>query len=140
MLFADIKWPATLKDVQKVEKKNNLTINVFGYENETLHPLHLTERTGSVINLLMITKEEDGVPKSHYCWIKDFNKLCYDNNKQQHRKYFCLRCFSSFKTNDSLKKHEEHCKKITSDQPAHTVMPKEGETLSFSNHRKILKV
>ena len=66
LLLTDIKWPASLKDIERVEKLNNLSVNVFGYEDESLHPLYLSETNGtSTINLLLITKEEDGRTKFH---------------------------------------------------------------------------
>ena len=81
IFFTDIKWPASLKDVEKVEKQNNLAINVFGYENGSIYPLHLTKSSSSPINLLLISEEEDGQTNTHYCWIKDFDRLCYDQTK-----------------------------------------------------------
>ena len=140
IFFTDIKWPASLKDVEKVEKQNNLAINVFGYENGSIYPLHLTKSSSSPINLLLISEEEDGQTNTHYCWIKDFDRLCYDQTKHRERKHFCLRCFSSFNSKESLARHADDCLNVMSGKPAKVEMPAEGETLSFSNHRKMLKV
>ena len=128
-------------DIPKVERLNNLSINVFGYEDESLHPLYLTESPNdSPINLLLVTEEEDGQTKTHFCWIKDFDRLCYDRNKHKAKTFFCLRCFSSFNTKASLNRHDDTCKEVTAGRPARVVMPKEGETLCFCNHQKMLKV
>ena len=69
--------------IPKVEKQNNLAINVFGYAS-VIHPLYLTnDHTRDPINLLLITKIEDGKTISHYCWIKDINKLSVDQNNHR---------------------------------------------------------
>ena len=43
-----------------------------------------------VLNVLLITNEE----KSHYVFIKDFNRLMYSKakTKNQHKKFFCMAC------------------------------------------------
>ena len=94
--FADIEFPVTLKDIPKVEKQNSLAINVFGYsESAGIHPLYLTkDLTSDPINLLLITKVEDGKTNSHYCWIKNFNRLCSAENKHNGETFFCLRCIT----------------------------------------------
>ena len=69
--FAGVGFPVTLKDIPKVEKQNNLAINVFGYAS-VIHPLYLTkDHTRDPINLLLITEVKDAKTNSHYAWIKD---------------------------------------------------------------------
>ena len=66
-----IAYPVAVKDVPKFEKQNDISVNVFGYE-EGYYPLyisrHLKERH---LNLLFIEKGS----KTHYCLIKDLNKM-----------------------------------------------------------------
>ena len=59
--FDGVMFPATLRDVSKVEIQNGLAINVFGYEGN-LYPLYLSERQETPINLLL---HDD-----HFTWIK----------------------------------------------------------------------
>ena len=40
------------------------------------------------INLMLI---DDGY-RFHYTWIKDLNRLLYNQSKHRERKYFCERC------------------------------------------------
>ena len=92
--FAGVGFPVTLKDIPKVEKQNNLAINVFGYAS-VIHPLYLTkDHSASPINLLLTTEVKDGKTNSHYTWIKDFNRLCCDQNKHGGKTFFCTRCIS----------------------------------------------
>ena len=32
--FKDIKFPVKIRDIHKIEKKNSISISVFGYENK----------------------------------------------------------------------------------------------------------
>ena len=32
--FKDVKFPVKVRDIHKIEKKNSIGINVFGYENK----------------------------------------------------------------------------------------------------------
>ena len=78
-----IHFTTPLSQIFKVEKQNNLAINVFGCENTMIYPLLLTKKRGEkVINLLLYQKED----QNHCCWIKYFSRLCYDQSKTQSQK------------------------------------------------------
>lgn len=66
--MTDIDFPVSLSKVEKFEKQNNLSINVFGYEEGHVFPLYLTKMGNGPeeINLLYLSDEKN----SHYCWIK----------------------------------------------------------------------
>ena len=84
------------------------------------------------MNLLLIT---DG-NKSHYMYIKDFNRFMCNKTKNENKKYFCkcfLQCFSSEKV---LIEHEENCLVINGKQ---SVKLKSG-SISFKNYFKQLPV
>ena len=36
--YSDIKFPVAIKQFNKIEKENNIRINVFGYENKQPYP------------------------------------------------------------------------------------------------------
>ena len=70
---ADINFPVSKKDYSRIEKKNNICINVFCYENDLVYPVHLSdEKFYKCMYLLLITDEN----KSHYVCIKDLTDLC----------------------------------------------------------------
>ncbi|XP_065198789.1 uncharacterized protein LOC135830431 [Sycon ciliatum] len=135
-----IDFPTPLSQISKVEKQNNLAINVFGYEDNVIYPLLLTKKRGEeVINLLLYQKED----QNHYCWIKDFSRLCYDQSKHKARKFFCTRCLQPHNTEKSLSNHQEYCDNVTG-LSAHMVLPEPDEdgnppTLKFINHHKMLQ-
>ena len=60
-------------DFGKIEKKNNICINVFCYQNGLFYPVHISdEKFKNCMDLLMITNKD----KSHYVYIKHFTDLC----------------------------------------------------------------
>ena len=46
----------------------------------------------TINNVLLISNEE----KSHYIFIKDFNRLMYSKTKHKDRKHFCMSCLQNF--------------------------------------------
>ena len=125
--FTGIDFPTPLSQIPEVEHLNNLSINVFGYsESARVHPLYLTKNhSTSPINLLLITKVEDGKTQRHFCWIKDFNKLCFDQTKHINRKFFCLRCISPHSSERTLEEHLIYCKGVDA-PPCHAVFPEKS--------------
>ena len=58
------------KDFSKVELKNNICINMFGYENGLIFPIFVSDKKfENSIDLLLLIDDD----KSHYVYIKDFN-------------------------------------------------------------------
>ena len=41
--YKDINVPVSKKDYSKIEKKNNVCINVFCYENDLVDPVHISK-------------------------------------------------------------------------------------------------
>ena len=74
--FEDIEFPITIDKIGKFERQNNISVNVFGYE-DVLFPIYITkEHPDTHVNLLLFSRETT----RHYCLIKDLNKLLYDQN------------------------------------------------------------
>ena len=121
--FKDIHFPTPLTQIRKVEKLNDLAINVFGYEN-FVYPLYLSENYSiKPINLILINgKNEKDEDTSHYCWIKDFNKLCYNQTNHKEKKHFCMRCVTNHASEETLAKHMEYCKGVNA-KATRTVFP-----------------
>ena len=72
--YDGIDFPLSQKHYNKVEKRNSIRINVFGYEDGQPFPIHISKETfKDQMNLLLITKDE----KKHYVLIKDFNAFMY---------------------------------------------------------------
>ena len=60
------------KDFDKIEVKNNMCINVFGYENELVFPIYvLDQKLEDSMDLLLLINDD----KSHYVYIKDYYRF-----------------------------------------------------------------
>ena len=96
-------------DFSKTEVKNNICINVFGYENGLVFPIYVSDqKSEDFMDLLLLTDDD----KSHYVYIKDFNRFTFHKTKNKNKKWFCrsfLHCFSS---ESVLIKLKENCLSI----------------------------
>ena len=82
-----IDFPTPISQITKIEKQNNLAINVFGWEKNSPVVYRISEQPENIkkINILVITEND----KLHYLWIKHFSRFLYDQSKYKCRKYFC---------------------------------------------------
>ena len=75
--------------IGKIEKKNNICINMFCYENNLVYPIHISdEKFENCMDLLMITDDN----KFHYVYIKYFNRFICNKTKNKNKKHFCKYC------------------------------------------------
>ena len=87
--YEGIEFPVSKKDYSKTEQKNNICINVFFYENSLTFPVYVSDQKfKDCIDLLVITNGN----KSHYVYIKDFNRFMCDKTKNKNKKRFCRYC------------------------------------------------
>ena len=90
--YDEIQFPVTTKQYNKIEKQNDIRINVFGYENKQFFPIYISsERYEKHMELLLITEGE----KNHYVLIKDFNKLMYQQTRHKDRKIFACTAYNA---------------------------------------------
>ena len=69
-----IKFPVQENFFDKIEVKNNICSNVFGYENGLVFPIFISDKKfENLIDLLLIT----GGDKSYYVYIKDFDRFMF---------------------------------------------------------------
>ena len=133
--FTGIDAPTPISQIDKVERHNNLAINVFGWDKGVIvHHLSKQPEEEARINLLLIEK----AGKFHYTWIKDLNRLLYDQSKHRDRKHFCVRCLHGYTREDLLEAHRPECKGI-GQTAVRVEMPEKGKNkLAFQNHHKQL--
>ena len=121
------------KDFSKIEVRNNICINVFGYENELVFPIFISEQKFKDSMDLLLSFEDD---KSHYVCIKNFNTFMFHKTKNKNKKWFCKSCLQCFSSKNILKKHKEDCLSINGTQ---FVDVEEG-IIKFENYSKQLPV
>ena len=151
-----ITFPVSLKDINKFEKNNDISVSVYGWEKEHvkddsnnyfLYPLRVAKTVKHVhTNLLLVEKNGN----QHYCTIKDFGKLARTKNETSRKIYcrFCLHgfCYNATKTKKNYIKsdveaqtdlmiHEHYCSQNGSER---IKFPEEG-FLRFKNVKNQLK-
>ena len=133
--YSSIEFPVTIKQMNKIEKQNNICINLFGYEEKQKFPIFISkEKFTDHMELLLITEGEN----NHYVLIKDFNKFMFNQTKHEHRKHFCMYCLQCFSREDVLTEHKNNCIVINGEQAIK--MPEKGDKVCFQNHHKQLSV
>ena len=110
--YRGINFPMKARDYEIIEERFNINVNVFGYENRVF-PLYVSKKSNEqVLNVLLISNEE----KSHYVFIKDFNRLMYSKTKYKDRKHFCMSCLQNFTTKEILSNYRKRCLLINDTQ------------------------
>ena len=130
--YSGIEFPVTTKQYNKIEKQNEININVFGYENKQPYPIYISkEKNDKQMNLLLITENEN----KHYVLIKDFNTFMYNKSKHEHKKHFCMHCLQCFSSERVLNNHKDNCIQVNGTQAVK--MPTEDNNiLKFNNFHK----
>lgn len=118
-----ITFPTPISKIQKFEKQNNISINVFGYEND-FFPLYISELESANANVDLLYVEQDG--NSHYCLIKDLNRVLGSTKRAKRKHYFCQRCLHGFIREDLLKDHLPYCKQFSCQKVEYQVEGKDN--------------
>ena len=79
----------------------------------------------------------DGV-KSHYCCIRNFNRLLASKTeKSHHSMHYCRRCLIGYRSINSLNKHTEYCSQHNAQK---IELPEPGTMLNFKNYNRSMRV
>ena len=106
---------------------------MFCYENGLTYPVYVSDQKfHNSMDLLLISDEN----KSHYVYIKDFNRFMCNKTRCKNKKYFCKCCLQCFISGQVLIEHKENCLMINGKQ---SVKLKSGP-ISFKNYFKQLPV
>ena len=130
--YKGIEFPVSRKDFDKIEKKNNICIIVFCYDNNLLYPVNISdEKSKNCMNLLFNNRWQ----KVTLCLYKRLYQMCNKKkckNKKHFGKYW-LQCFSNKRV---LVEHKEICLKINGKQTANL----RSGSIKLKNHFKQLAV
>ena len=87
--YDGIEFPVSERNSSKIETKNNICINVFICENKLIFPIYISDQKfENSMDLLLIINEN----KSHYVYIKDFDRFMFHKTKNKNKKCFCKSC------------------------------------------------
>ena len=84
-------FPVPEKDFSKIQTKSNIFINVFCYENKPVLPIyHSNQKFENLMDLFLATVEN----KSHYVYIKDFDRFMFHTTKTKKQKLLLEELFT----------------------------------------------
>ena len=131
--YDGIEFPVQEKDFKKIEVKNNICINVFGYENGLDFPVYvLDQKFEDSIDLSLLIDND----KSHYVYIKDFDRFMFYKTKNKNKKLFYKRWLECFGSENVSIKHKENCLSINGKQ----LVKLEKGIIKFENYFKQIPV
>ena len=84
------------------------------------------------MDLLLVTNGD----KSHYVYIKDFNKFMFHKTKNKNKTYFCKSCLLCSSSKNVLIEHKKVCLSINGAQSVRL----EKITVEFKNYLKQIPV
>ena len=77
--YDEIGFPVQEKYFSKIEVKNNICINMFGYEDEFIFPVYVSnQKFEDSVDLLLINDDD----KSHYVYIQDFDTFMFHKTRK----------------------------------------------------------
>ena len=76
--YDEIEIPVQEKGFSKIEVKNNICINVFGYEDNLVFPIYISDQKfEDPLDLLLLIDDN----KSYYVTSKTLTDLCFTKQK-----------------------------------------------------------
>ena len=113
--------------------KNKICINVICYENKLSFPIYISDqKIENSMDLLRVINEN----KSHYGYIKDFDRFMFHKTKNKNKKYFCKSCLQCFSSENISTEHKEVCFSVNG---AQSIRFEKG-TIVFKNYFKQIPV
>ena len=107
------EFPVQGKNFNKIEVKNNICINKFGYENGLAFPIYVSDQKfEDSMDLLFLINDDE----SHYVHIKDFDRFMFHETKNKNKESFCRSCLQCFSSKNVWIKHKENCLSINGKQ------------------------
>ena len=89
--YDGIKFPAREKDFSKIEKKNNVCINVYCDENKLTFAIYFSDKKfENLMDLLLVIYKN----KSNYVCTKNFDRFLFHKTKNKNKNYFFNSRFS----------------------------------------------
>ena len=91
--YKGIDFSLSKNDYGKIEERNNISVNIFFYENGLVFHVYISkQKFDDHIGLLLINDEN----KSHYVYIKDFNRYMFNKKKDKNKKTLLQMLFTMF--------------------------------------------
>lgn len=133
-----ISYPVQIKQIPKFENQNDISVNVFGFEEGEFFPIHISKHKKKKIevDLLYLTNNDS----AHYCYIKSLNRLLSRTKNSGVAYKFCRYCLRGHTSQRVLNKHLRYCSKHDAQ---HVEFPEKGsgkDVIEFDDFSKKMKV
>ena len=86
---------------------------MFNYENKLVLQIYVSDQKFEDLMDFLLLIDDD---KSHYAYIKDFNRFIFHRTKNKNKKWFCKSCLQCYSSESVLIKHKENCLSINGKQ------------------------
>ena len=133
----DVIFPMQVKDIGKWERRNNIGVNVFGYDedNDKLYTIKICDHDLFANEIANLYLHDD----FHYCAITNPSRFAsMQISKHKCGKCICYRCWSAFGTDELLVEHKELCGEHKTQRA--TFPTEKTKWLCFRNYAKMHKV
>ena len=90
--YDGIEFPVQEKDFTKIEHKNNVGINVYCYENKRTFSIYVSDQKFEKLMALLLVIDKS---KSHYMYIKDFDRLIFTKQRIKTKNTFVRVVYSA---------------------------------------------
>lgn len=98
--FSGIPFPVKLSDIDKFERQNNISVNVYEVVSKNVVIGRISKnKLEKHVNLLIHDK--------HYVWVKSLSRLI--NSENGTHMHICERCLTGFRDPEHLARHAEGC-------------------------------
>jgi len=121
-------------DIPKIEKLNNIKINVHVWEKGELQGCvynDIKNLSKITINLLLVIGSEG---EKHYCGIPSLSRLYFHKKSTHNQQHMCDRCIRSFTTREHLEQHYQWCSRGHLQIEA---MPKQSKLTYNAFHKEL---
>ncbi len=140
--WSGITFPTKVEDIPIWENKNNININVFGYDEDSVkvYTTKLCDGYTSIVLDEDETQDDKFInlflhDDNHFCVVKNLSRLVSSQlSKNKNKKHFCLNCMNGFGSEKVLTSHQEFC---LNRKPQTEVFPNPGETTKFKNYERL---
>ena len=104
-----------------------------GYEDKLVFPIYVSDQKCKDSMDLLLLNDDD---KSHYVYIKHFDRFMFHKTKNKNKKWFCRSCLLCFSSENVLIKYKEDSLSINGKQ---SVKLEKG-IIEFENYFKQIPV
>ena len=111
--FSSLRFPVPLSSIGSFVTTNNLSINVYGVENDkkVIYPLRISQTVISGRHVDLLLYECNSI--QHYTTIRNFSRLVSSQlSNHDGAIYFCRRCLHGCSTQELLDTHAVDCNHI----------------------------